>query len=97
MSRVRIGPRATVRASQGRDAARACVDTFVNRDCLLDATDLVVVGDEVHLAARVQVVTVSHEIGRLSRRAGDVFTRTADTLVAGAPARPMRDLDRVRP
>jgi hypothetical protein len=45
----------------------------------------------------VQVVTVSHEIGRLSRRAGDVFTRTADTLVAGAPARPMRDLDRVRP
>ena len=57
------------RLSLGRDA-------FVNGGCLIDATGEVTLGDRVHLAPGVQILTTSHEIGPSDRR--------ASTLTVGA-------------
>lgn len=50
-------------------------DTFVNGDCLIDATGSVFIGDEVHIAHRVQILTANHEGGTAERRAGKMVVR----------------------
>lgn len=50
-------------------------DTFVNGDCLLDATGAVFVGDEVHIAHRVQILTADHDPGTSKRRAGKMAVK----------------------
>lgn len=44
--------------------------TFVNIDCLIDARGDVTLGDDVHVATGVQILTTSHEPGPPNRRAG---------------------------
>ena len=44
-------------------------DAFVNGDCYIDATADVRIGDQVHLAPGVRILTTSHEIGPSQRRA----------------------------
>jgi maltose O-acetyltransferase len=64
-SRIRSGTLVQgTRLSVGRD-------TFINRDCLLEAAGPIVIGDEVHIGPRVHILTISHEIGEASRRAGE--------------------------
>ncbi len=43
---------------------------FVNGGCLIDATGEVTIGDHVHLAPGVRVLTTSHELGPSGARAG---------------------------
>ena len=50
-------------------------DTFVNTRCLIDATAEVVLGDDVHLAHGVMILTADHEHGAPSRRAGTMIAR----------------------
>ncbi len=49
-------------------------DAYINRNCLIDAADRIVIGDDVHIAARVHLVTTSHRLGDAVRRAGEFFT-----------------------
>ena len=49
--------------------------TFINRDCRIEAVDVVHIGAEVHLAPGVRIITLSHEIGPSDHRAGERFTR----------------------
>ena len=77
MARIRSGTLVTGRALRlGRD-------TFVNGDCLIDAHGAIDVGDEVHIAHRVQVLTEDHEPGTPARRAGEMVTRPV-TIGSGA-------------
>ncbi len=55
----------------------------MNGDCLIDAHGPVVVGDDVHLAHRVQVLTEDHEAGTPERRAGR-FGPKSVTIGTGA-------------
>ena len=69
MARIRPGTLVTGRSLRlGRD-------TFVNGGCLIDAHGAVEIGDEVHVAHRVQVLTEDHEPGTPARRAGPRVTR----------------------
>jgi maltose O-acetyltransferase len=55
-------------------------DTFINGGCLIDATAPVTVGDEVHVAHRVQILTANHRLGPSARRAGGTL---AEPVVIG--------------
>jgi maltose O-acetyltransferase len=68
----RIGPVTRIRPGtrvfgRGLDAGR---DVFINTGCTLDATDAIVIGDEVHLGHGVHILTSTHEVGPSGRRAG---------------------------
>jgi len=45
-------------------------DCFINHGCLIDASAAVSVGHDVHLAAGVQLLTATHDVGTGDRRAG---------------------------
>lgn len=50
-------------------------DAYVNGQCTLLALDRLVIGRDVHLARGVQVLTLTHENGGHSRRAGRRVTK----------------------
>jgi maltose O-acetyltransferase len=47
-------------------------DVFVNRDCLIEAEGAVDIGDGASVAMGVKLLTVTHEIGPASKRAGEM-------------------------
>jgi maltose O-acetyltransferase len=49
-------------------------NSFVSVRCLLDGSDWIVIGDDVHLAMGVSILTSTHEIGLSKRRAGTLKT-----------------------
>jgi len=59
-------------------------DTFVNAGCYIDASAEVTLGDRVHLAPGVQILTTSHEIGPPERRASTLIA----ARVASSPRAP---------
>jgi maltose O-acetyltransferase len=64
-------------------------DVFINEDCVLEAIEMIQIGDETHLARGVRIFTLTHHIGGQGRRAGDQYARPvriADGVWVGAGA-----------
>ncbi|MFN8639820.1 MAG: acyltransferase [Dehalococcoidia bacterium] len=77
---LQIGPRGLVfapfRLLGGRDASRRLVigsDSFINADCVFDATDRITVGHRVALGHGVLITTSGHDTRFSARRAGELL------------------------
>jgi maltose O-acetyltransferase len=79
---VSVGPRVVALAGlvvTGGGRVTLAEGAYLNRDCFIDASSDVHVGVRVSIASHVRLVTSTHEVGELGRRAGR--TTTAPVII----------------